>query len=198
MSKENPVIGLLGGSFNPVHVGHMMIASYMQQFAGLDEVWMLLSPLNPLKEDPSALLPDVKRLKMLEIAVKPVKGIEVCDIELSMPRPSYTIDTLRLLSRRYPRRRFKLIIGSDNWKNFNHWKEYQKIIDDYGVLIYPRPGYELPPIYEDNVDVVTAPVCELSSSWIRKAVMRGKKMNIFLPPGVYEYIESNGLYQKPQ
>ena len=194
MSRENPVIGLLGGTFNPVHIGHAMVASYMQQFTDLDEVWMVLSPLIPLKENPSALLPDVKRLKMLEIAVKPLKGVDVCDIELSMPKPSYTIDTLRLLSRRYPRRRFKLIIGSDNWKNFSHWKDYQKIIDEYGVIIYPRPGYPLPPIYEDNVDTVNAPVCDLSSTWVRNAIARGRKMNIFLPPGVYDYIESNGLY----
>lgn len=196
MSRENPVIGLLGGSFNPVHNGHIMAASYIAQTAGVDGVWMLLSPLNPLKEDPSALLPDLKRLEMLEIAVKGVKDVEVCDIELSMPKPSYTINTLRYLSKRYPRRRFKLIIGSDNWKNFNKWLNYQEILDDYGVIIYPRPGYALPPIYEDGVDVIQAPTCDLSSSWARAAIARGMDLSVFLPNGVFDYITENGFYKK--
>ncbi len=196
MSRENPVIGLLGGSFNPVHIGHLMVASYIREFTGLDEVWLLLSPLNPLKDNPSALLPDLQRLKMLDIAVKGVKGVDICDIELSMPRPSYTINTLRFLSKRYPRRKFKLIIGSDNWRNFNRWLNYQEIIDDYGVIIYPRVGYDLPPIYEDGVDVVHAPTCDLSSSWLRSAIARHKDVSIFLPPGVYDYIEENGFYKK--
>lgn len=196
MSRENPVIGLLGGSFNPVHVGHMMVASYIRQYCRLDEVWMLLSPLNPLKESPEALLPDLSRLKMLDMACKGVAGVEVCDIELSMPKPSYTINTLRFLSKRYPRRKFKLIIGSDNWRNFERWLDYQEIIDNYGVIIYPRPGYELPPLYVDGVDVVQAPTCDLSSSWVRAAIARGMDLSVFLPAGVYDYIKANGFYKK--
>ncbi|MCM1520100.1 MAG: nicotinate (nicotinamide) nucleotide adenylyltransferase [Lachnoclostridium sp.] len=198
MAQEKTITALLGGSFNPVHTGHLMVASYIRQFTKVDEVWMLLSPLNPLKDDPSALLPDLTRLKMLELATEDVDGVEVSDIELSMPRPSYTINTLRFLSRRYPRRSFKLIIGSDNWKNFNKWRNYQEIIDNYGVIIYPRPGYELPPIYDDGVDVVNAPTCDLSSTWIRSAIARGKNLNIFLPEKVNDYIRENGLYQKKQ
>lgn len=195
MSAEK-TIGLLGGSFNPVHTGHMILASFLSQYAGLDEVWLLLSPLNPLKPNPDELLPDMTRLRMLEIATRNAKGIDVCDIELSMPRPSYTINTLRLLSNRYPRRRFKLIIGSDNWRNFDKWRESQSIIDDFGVIIYPRPGYPVGRIFVDNVDVASAPQCEISSSFIRSGVARGKDMNFFLPPGVYDYIRKNHLYER--
>lgn len=189
-------IGILGGSFNPVHIGHLMIASYLRQFEGFDEVWLMLSPLNPLKATSTELIPDVSRLRMLDVALKDADGIKVSDIELSMPRPSYTINTLRYLSKRYPRHTFRLIIGADNWKIFSQWKDSEKIIDDYGVTVYPRPGYTLAPIYDPNVDVVTmAPTAEISSTWLRKALAHGKDMRFFLPPGVAEYISENGLYR---
>lgn len=187
-------IGLLGGSFNPVHMGHLMLASFLQQFAGLSEVWLTLSPLNPLKPNPELLASDMHRLKMLEIATRAVKGVDVCDIELTMPKPSYTISTLRLLSKRFKRKQFKLIIGSDNWARFGQWKESEEIIDDYGVIIYPRPGYPVGQVYVDNVDVVRAPTIDISSTFIRSGIARGKEMNIFLPPGVYDYIKENKLY----
>ena len=187
-------IGILRGSFNPVHIGHLMLASYMQQFGGLDEVWLTLSPLNPLKADSTELIPDLMRLKMLEIAIGSTKGLQVCDYELSMPRPSYTINTLRYLAKRYPGRDFKLIIGGDNWKVFDQWKDSESIISDFGVLVYPRPGYPVGTIYEDGVDVIKAPVADISSTFIRKAIARGLNMNYFLPHGVYEYIKQNKLY----
>lgn len=187
-------IGILGGSFNPVHIGHLILASYMQQYAGFDEVWLTLSPMNPLKADSTELIPDIKRLRMLEIAIGSTKGISICDYELAMPRPSYTINTLRYLVKRYPRRHFKLIIGSDNWKVFDDWKDSESIISDFGVVVYPRPGYPVGPIYQDGVDVINAPVVEISSTFIRRAIARGKDMSYFLPHGVLEYIKQNNLY----
>lgn len=187
-------IGILGGSFNPVHIGHMMLASYLKQFAGLDEVWLTLSPLNPLKADSTEIIPDLMRLKMLEIAIDGSSGLNVCDYELSMPRPSYTINTLRYLAKRYPRHSFKLIIGSDNWKIFDQWKDYEEILSDFGVIVYPRPGYPVGNVYEDGVDVVKAPTADISSTFIRKAIARGKDMNFFLPGGVFKYIKENKLY----
>lgn len=188
------IIGLLGGSFNPVHIGHMMQASYMQQYAGFDEVWLMLSPLNPLKVNSSELIPDVYRLKMLDMALGDAKGLKVNDIELSMPRPSYTINTLRYLSKRYPRHTFKLIIGADNWKIFPQWKDAETILSDYGVVVYPRPGYPVGTIYDDRVEVVNAPTADISSTFIRKGIARGKDMTYFLPAGVCEYIKTNNLY----
>lgn len=193
--QQQQTIGVFGGSFNPVHIGHLMLASYLQQFTGLDAVWLTLSPLNPLKSHPGALIPDLQRLQMLKIATAGLgDGIGVCDIELSMPRPSYTIDTLRVLSRRYPRKRFKLIIGSDNWRIFEQWKDYQEILDNYGVIVYPRPGYPVPNLYEDGMEVVDAPRSSLSSSFVRSAIARGKDMTCFLPPGVFDFIRENNLY----
>ena len=110
-------IGIFGGSFNPVHAGHMMLASYLTQWGYLDQVWLTLSPLNPMK-DPAELLPDTKRLDMLMIATRGAADIDICDIELSMPKPSYTINTLNVLAERYPEHKFKLVIGSDNWQIF--------------------------------------------------------------------------------
>lgn len=196
MSGDIQTVGILGGSFNPVHIGHLMLASYLHQFAGLDAVWLTLSPRNPLKSHPGALIPDLQRLEMLKIATRGVEtGIGVCDIELSMPRPSYTIDTLRVLSRRYPRKRFKLIVGSDNWRIFEQWKDYEAILEDYGVIVYPRPGYPVPNRYEDGMEVVDAPLSSLSSTFVRSAISRGKDMTYFLPAGVFDYIRRNGLYR---
>lgn len=187
-------IGILGGSFNPVHIGHLMLASYLSQFGGLDEVWLTLSPLNPLKVGSDELIPDLTRLKMLEIATGDTRGLNVCDYELAMPKPSYTINTLRYLAKRYPRHSFKLIIGSDNWKIFNQWKDHESILSDFGVIVYPRPGYPIGTIYEDGVDVVNAPTANISSTFLRKAIAKGLDMKYFLPPGVFEYIKENKLY----
>lgn len=135
---------------------------------------------------------------MLSLASKDVDGIGTCDIELSMPRPSYTINTLDLLRRRYPRRKFKLIIGSDNLRIFDRWREGDRIKSEYGLIVYPRPGYPVPNLYEDGVDIVDAPQSNLSSTFIRRALSRGYDMNYFLHPDVYEYIKTHGLYGVPQ
>ena len=188
-------IGLLGGSFNPVHMGHMMLASYLTQWGYVDKVWLTLSPQNPMK-NPAALLPDICRLAMLNIATRNVPDIETCDIELSMPRPSYTINTLTTLARRYPTKKFKLIIGSDNWHIFDRWRESQRILDEFGVIVYLRPGYDVERRNVDGLEVVDAPGINLSSTFVRDAIENGRDMNLFLPQGVYKYITDNNLYTK--
>lgn len=186
-------IGILGGSFNPVHIGHMMLASYLTQWGYVDNVWLTLSPLNPLK-DADSLLPDTKRLNMLAIAAKGADAIDICDIELSMPKPSFTINTLDLLAERYPDQRFKLIIGSDNWQIFEQWRDWQRILNDYGVMVYLRPGYPVEKRSVDGLEVVDAPMVHVSSTFIRNAIARGRNMNYFLPAGVFKYISDNKLY----
>ncbi|MDE7467006.1 MAG: nicotinic acid mononucleotide adenylyltransferase, partial [Muribaculaceae bacterium] len=136
---KQEVIGILGGSFNPVHSGHTMLASYLAQWGYVDQVWLTLSPRNPLKEKPEELLPDLKRLTMLNLAIKGATNLDICDIELTMPTPTYTIDTLDVLAKRYPAKQFKLIIGSDNWAIFDKWRAASRILSDYGVIVYPRP-----------------------------------------------------------
>jgi len=187
-------IGILGGSFNPVHIGHIILASYLCQWRYVDKVWLTLSPQNPLK-DPRGLIPDMKRLAMLNIATRNIGGIETCDIELSMPRPSYTIDTLDVLSKRHPKKHFKLIIGSDNWLIFNKWREYHRILDQYGVIVYPRPGYDIDKIAVDGMEIAHAPLVNLSSTFIRQAISLNKDMSLFVPAGVYKYICDNKLYR---
>lgn len=190
-------VGILGGSFNPVHIGHLMLASYLSQWGYVDKVWLTLSPRNPLK-DPGALLADSKRLTMLNIAIKGDPDIDVCDIELSMPTPSYTINTLDLLASRYPDKKFRLIIGSDNWAIFDRWRDYQRIIDEYGVIVYPRPGYPIADRLVDSMQVVDAPLVDISSTFIRKAIARGRNINHFVPAGVGKYIAEHKLYQPQQ
>lgn len=189
-------IGILGGSFNPVHTGHLMLASYLSQWGYVDKVWLTLSPLNPLKQA-SGLIADTERLAMLDIAAKGLAGAEVCDIELAMPRPSYTIDTLDELARRYPDKRFKLIIGSDNWLVFDRWRDPERILADYGVIVYPRPGYDVSAeMTRPGMTLAEAPVADISSTFIRAAIADGKDMTVFLPPGVFTYITDNRLYRK--
>ena len=193
-SSKVETIGILGGSFNPVHIGHLILAQYLTQWKYVDRVWLTLSPLNPLK-DASGLIPDLKRLSMITLATKGAVDIETCDIELSMPKPSYTIDTLDLLSKRYKNKRFKLIIGSDNWKLFEKWRAHEHILDEYGVIVYPRQGYPIESRYVDGMECVEAPTVNISSTFIRDAISKGRDVSYFLPQGVNKYIRDNKLYQ---
>lgn len=186
-------IGILGGSFNPVHIGHMMIASYLAQWGYVDTVWLTLSPLNPLKKDSVELIPDIKRLAMLTTAIKGAQNIDLCDIELSLPTPSYTINTLEALATAYPNKRFKLIIGSDNWAAFDRWKSGPRILEKFGVIVYPRPGYPIE-AHVDGMELVNAPTVNISSTFIRKSIAKGRNMEFFLPGGVYKYILNHKLY----
>lgn len=192
-SAKTETIGILGGSFNPVHIGHMMIASYLVQWGYVDKVWLTLSPMSPHKKDSLELIPDVKRLAMLNTAIKGASNIDVCDIELSLPTPSYTIKTLETLTANYPGKRFKLVIGSDNWAVFDKWRNCDEILDRYGVIVYPRPGYPIE-AHADGMEAVSAPTVNLSSSFIRKAIAKGRDMEYFLPAGVFKYILNHKLY----
>lgn len=188
-------IGILGGTFNPVHIGHIVLASFLVQWKYADRVWLVLSPLNPLKQG-CDILPDATRMEMLVNATRDIVGVEPCDIELSMPRPSYTINTLHKLAETYPDKDFKLIIGSDNWLIFDRWRDYDKILAEFCVLVYPRPGYE---ITEENMHKrmrqVHAPIIEISSTMIRQGIADGRDMRAFVPNGVYECITRNNLYK---
>lgn len=187
-------IGIMGGSFNPVHAGHLMVASYVAQWGGLDEVWLVLSPQNPLKRE-LTMASDADRLAMLRLAVGDTPGLRVSDVELTMPRPSYTIDTLRRLAEQHPDCRFRLIVGADNWQSFARWRNCRELIDDYGLTVYPRPGYRaLGAEAAPGVSLVAAPQVELSSTFLRQALAAGRDVRHFLPQGVYRYILAHGLY----
>lgn len=188
-------IGIFGGSFNPVHCGHLIVASWIATWTQLDEVWLTLSPANPLKEFNSGST-EADRLAMLRIAVDGTAALRVCDIELSLPRPSFTISTLRHLTATHPDCKFTLIIGSDNWEIFSKWRAHDEIIADFGVMIYPRPGHDInPAALPQGVSLVDAPVCSLSSTFIRNSVTSGHSVEQMVPSGVLDYITTHNLYK---
>jgi nicotinate-nucleotide adenylyltransferase len=175
-------IGLFFGSFNPVHAGHLMVANYCASFTDLGEVWLVPSPHNPLKHA-SNLLPDGQRLAMLRAAVEHRRlPLKVCDVEFSLPRPSYTISTLRALRERYPQLRFVVIMGADSLADIKQWKEWQAILREFEVYVYPRVGFHAEALCARyGATLIPAPLIEISSTFIRNAVMEGKNVNAFLP-----------------
>lgn len=171
----------------------MMVAQYIAQSDGVDQVWMVLSPRNPLK-DPAPLASDSHRLAMLRIAASQSPVVEVCDIELSMPRPSYTIDTLRHLSRLYPDHSFRWVTGTDNLLQLPRWKDWESILKEFGLIVYPRNGYPAPASLPEGVTMVEAPTVDLSSTFVRESIGRGCDMTYFVPAGVMDYIRRYRLY----
>lgn len=183
------------GTFNPVHTGHLILANYLCEYEGFDEIWLSVSPQNPLREKLSSNN-DRQRIEMLNIAVNGNSKIRTTDIEFTLPRPSYTILTLEALRKKYPERIFTLIIGADNWLSFNRWKDYNKIIEEYPIYIYPRRGYDIDKrSLPANVKLCHAPIIEISSTQIRQGISEGKNMNYFIPRPVYDYIINHGLYK---
>lgn len=185
-------IGLYSGSFNPVHHGHVMLANYLVEFSDLDELWFVVSPQNPLKKRED-LMKDEDRLKMVELALEGDARLKVSDIELSLPLPSYTINTLRALSQKHPDDRFVFICGMDSLQGMTRWREYQTILDNYELLVFPRKGYdggEL--IHHPHVKVLETPVIEVSSTFIRNSMKEGKDVRHFMPEKAYQYLISSG------
>ncbi|WP_026063433.1 nicotinate (nicotinamide) nucleotide adenylyltransferase [Pedobacter arcticus] len=188
-------IGLLFGSFNPIHTGHLIIASYLANHTALDKVWLVVSPHNPLKEKKD-LIQVYDRLEMAKLATEDAENIMVSDIELKLPQPSYTIDTLTHLRELYPEHEFTLIMGSDNLKSLKKWKNYELILRDYKIYVYPRPGYENSELASHPyVTITETPLMELSSTFIRKSISAEKSVKYFLPDEVIAFIESKGLYK---
>lgn len=189
-------IGLFFGSFNPIHLGHTQLAEYVFEFSGVDEIWYVVSPRNPLKEE-AELIDEHDRMRMIELSVAQKKYIKTCDIEFDLPKPSYTIDTLQALSRQYPEDDFILLIGSDNMQIFDQWKEYQTILEEYSVLVYPRKGFDYEPFeerYSDMHVLEEAPYFEISSTEIRERIKNKQDVTQWLHPDVIQYIEENNLY----
>lgn len=185
-------IGLYSGSFNPVHHGHVMLANYLVEFSDLDELWFVVSPQNPLKKRED-LMKDEDRLKMVELALEGDSRLKVSDIEMSLPLPSYTINTLRALSAKYPNDQFVFICGMDSLQGLPRWREYQAILDHYELLVFPRKGYdggEL--IHHPHVKVLETPVIEVSSTFIRNSMKAGKNVRHFMPEKAYQYLISSG------
>lgn len=187
-------IGLFFGSFNPIHIGHMVIANIMAEHTDLDQVWFVVSPHNPLKKS-NSLLHEQDRYDMVQKAVFDNYHLKVSDIEFGMPRPSYTVDTLAYLTDRYTDHEFKLIIGEDNLKNFHKWKNFETILASYGLLIYPRPGAEFSDYRNHhNVTVVDAPLLDISATFIRKCIKENKSIKYLVPEDVEIFIKNKKLF----
>ena len=189
--------GLFFGSFNPIHNGHLILANYMCEFTDLDEVWLVVSPQNPLKEQKS-LLAEYHRLYISRMAVEDQKKLKVTDIEFKMPRPSYTIDTLTWLREKYPENEFVLISGADIIKSFKKWKNYNEILNQYKIYVYPRPKSALEEFQNHpSIKLISkAPQMEISSSFIRTGIKNGKNMSFWMPKNVYDYLLEMHFYEK--
>lgn len=186
--------GIFGGSFNPIHIGHLILANYLCEFENIDELWFMVSPQNPLKQQ-ADLLEDSKRLELVNIAIKDYPKFHASDFEFQLPRPSYTINTLDALKSAYPDRIFYLIIGADNWQYFPRWKDSRRLIDENRILVYPRPGIEVRNTeFPPNVRLLDTPLLEISSTFIRQAIREEKDIRYFLHPEVYQTILKGKLY----
>ena len=187
-------IGLFFGSFNPIHIGHKVIASYLVDFTDLDKVMFLVSPQNPFKQKIS-LLDQYHRLQIIRAEIEDNLKLEVSDIEFDMPKPSYTIDTLVRLKEKYPENDYSIIMGSDNLQNFHKWKNYEQILEDYSVYIYPRPGYEISGSHKNIHLIEGAPQMEISSSFIRKSIKEGKDISYLMPEKAWIYTDEMNFYR---
>ena len=190
-------IGLFFGSFNPIHIGHLILANYIVEHTDLDELWFVVSPQNPLKSKKS-LLHDHDRYDMVEMAIKNYPKMRVSDIEFSMPKPSYTIDSLTYLRERYPEYTFALIMGEDNLVSLPKWKNYETLIKNHQIIVYPRvlvQDTDKEAITHENICKINAPIIELSATEIRKMIREKKNVRPMLPPEVFEYIDTKGFYQ---
>mgnify|MGYP001327974480 CR=1 FL=1 len=187
-------IGLFFGSFNPIHIGHKVIASYMAEFTDHDQVWFVISPQNPLKEKKS-LLDQHHRLMTIRMDVGDNPKLFPSDIELKLDQPSYTIDTLVHLKEKYSQHEFSLIMGSDSLQNFHRWKNYEKILKDYSIYVYPRPGIEIKYRHKNIHIVEGVPQMEVSASFIRNSIRKGKDVSYLIPEKAWKYIDEMNFYR---
>lgn len=192
-------IGLYFGTFNPIHAGHLIIANHMAEFTSLDQVWLVVTPHNPLKEK-ATLLDDYKRLEMVFLATEDYPKLKPSDIEFRLPQPNYTVNTLAHLSEKYPTHEFALIMGEDNLRSLHKWKNYEVIVANHEIFVYPRIGTATETgnlASHPNVKLIPAPIVEISSTFIRESIKNGKNVKPLLPAEVWKFLDHNNLYRKP-
>jgi nicotinate-nucleotide adenylyltransferase len=188
-------IGLFFGSFNPVHVGHLIIANHIVQHTELRKVWMVVSPQNPLKPK-NTLAKDHDRLHLVRLAIGDNPSLEASDIEFKLPQPSYTIDTLTYLKEKYPSKSFVLIMGGDNLATLQKWKNYEMILEHYEIYVYKRPNFELGELAtHPSVTVIEAPMLEISATHIRNMIKDKKSIQYLVTEPVLKYLEGSSMYR---
>jgi nicotinate-nucleotide adenylyltransferase len=188
-------IGLFFGSFNPIHVGHMIIANVMAENADLTKVWFIVSPQNPLKPG-KGLLHEFDRYDMVKAAIADNYKLEVSDIEFRLPKPSYTIHTLAHLTEKHPEKEFKLILGEDNLENFTKWKNYEQILQHHGLYVYPRPHVTNTDLKRHpHVTMIDAPLLDISATYIRNCIKSNKSIRYLVPESVEQMIRTKQFYK---
>lgn len=190
-------IGLFFGTFNPIHIGHMILANHLAEYSNLDEVWLVITPLSPFKQK-KAMLANHHRLALANIAVEGFDKLKTSDIEFKLPQPNYTINTLAYIEEKYPKYKFSLIMGEDNLKSFHKWKNYQTILENYTLYVYPRISKQtVNPLIKNhkNINSIKAPIIEISSTFIRQAIKDKKEVRTLLPPKVWKYIDEMNFYK---
>jgi len=191
-------IGLYFGTFNPIHIGHLIIANHLAEYSGLDQIWMVVTPHNPFKNK-QTLLDDYQRLQLVFLATEDYPKIKPSDIEFKLPQPNYTVNTLAHLQEKYPQHIFSLIMGEDNLKSLHKWKNHEIILQNHEIYVYPRISSDLDTsIYKNHpkIHIVAAPIVEISSTFIRENIKNKKNVQPLLPSKVWEYIDHNNLYKK--
>ncbi len=187
-------IGLYFGSFNPIHIGHLIVANHVVENVDIDKVWFVLSPHNPLK-DADSLLNEYDRLHLVELAIKDNNKFRASNVEFHLPKPSYTIDTLTYLKEKFPLEQFSVIMGSDSFSNIQRWKNYEALLANYNIIVYDRPGFDITDTYGAKLTRLQAPLLEISSTFIRKQVKANKSIQYLMPDAVCKYIEDNRYYK---
>lgn len=191
-------VGLFFGSYNPIHIGHLILGNYILENSDLEELWFVVSPQNPLKNK-ATLLDDYIRLDMVNLAVKNYPKMRASNIEFSLPKPSYTIDTMTYLREKFPDNMFCLIMGEDNLGSLPKWKNYEKLLEQNQIIVYPRVFEEKKKesdyIQHENIHLIEAPIIELSATEIRTMLKDGKNVRPMLPPEVFEYLDGSSFYK---
>lgn len=191
-------IGLYFGTFNPIHIGHLIIANHMAEYSDLNQIWMVVTPHNPLKIKEN-LLDDYKRLNLVALATEDFPKIKASDIEFKLPQPNYTVHTLAHLQEKFPQHEFSLIMGEDNLKSLHKWKNYEVILQNHDIYVYPRISSDIATLDLKNhprIHHVDAPIVEISSTFIRESIKNKKNIQPLIPYKVWEYIDYNNLYKK--
>ena len=188
-------IGLYFGSFNPIHIGHLIIANHVLNETTINKIWFVVSPQNPFKES-KTLLNEFDRLHLVRLATQDDNRIKCSDIEFNLPKPSYTSNTLTFLSEKYPEHEFALIMGSDSYQNLDKWKNYETIINNYSIYVYQREGYEIKKTITNAPVILDAPIIQISASQIREHIRSGKSIRYLVPEIVREEIETRKFYKQ--
>lgn len=187
-------IGLYFGSFNPIHMGHLIIASHVVNKTDLEQVWFVVSPQNPFKQSAS-LLNEYQRLHLIKLAIDGENDLRASNVEFNLPKPSYTVDTLAYLKEKHPTHEFCILMGSDGFQNLNKWKNYQVITTQHPIYIYKRPGFDIQETHGANIQILEAPLLEISSTHIRELIKDKKSIRFLVPDVVKDEIELAGFYK---